>query len=270
LQLLFAAAGKNARLPKGIVSLVKVAREDDGLGSLPEGCDGVGHVILKERDGQAVVKDKGNRPVVLTLLARGQDAVADPIRPNNLCLICVEPSFLLMVAKAELCTLKNVTLSDGLLTSGVAAMEGALKLALAEGGPTHDKGLVVVLAAPEDLNNSFIAGMGHETAEGKVDRGGTGFSVNECVDSVKLLVTISKLLVEDVPDTRRLIIVLVKALLELAVGVSVGSIAKHWSVGECVRAAGAGEHGKGATQCQGPKEGTVPTGGTPKKKQHAG
>jgi hypothetical protein len=68
--LLFAAAGKNAGLPKGIVSLVKVAQEDDGLGALPEGCNGVGRVILEERDSQAVVEDEGDCPIVLAGLAR--------------------------------------------------------------------------------------------------------------------------------------------------------------------------------------------------------
>jgi hypothetical protein len=168
-----------------------------------------------------------------------------------LCPICVVPSFLLTVAKAELCALKNATLSDGLLISGVAALEGVGILPLAEVGPARDEGLVVVLSTLEDLNDPFIAGAGHETAEGKVDRGGTRFPVNERVDGVELLVAVSKLLVKDVPDMRRLIAVLVEALLELAVGAGMGGITKHWSVGECVRAAGAGEHGKGQHNAKG-------------------
>jgi hypothetical protein len=65
-----AAAGKNAGLPKGIVALVEVAHGDNGLCALPEGCDGVGRIILEERNGRAVVEDEGDRPVVLAGLAR--------------------------------------------------------------------------------------------------------------------------------------------------------------------------------------------------------
>jgi hypothetical protein len=267
--LLLTAAGKNTRFPKGIVLLVKVARGDDGLGALVEGCDGVGCVILEEHDGQDVVKDKGNCPVVLAWLARGWDVVADPIWPNNLRPVGVEPSFLLTVAKAELRALKNATLLDNLLTSGVAALEGALVLSLAEGCPAGDKWVVAELATFEGLDDAFIAEARHETLEGEVDGGGTGFTVEVHVDSVKLLV-IAELLVEGVPDERLVVKVLVDALLELAVGA--GSITVHWSwsVGECVRAAGAGEHGKGTTQSQGPREGNAPTGGTLKEEQHSG
>jgi hypothetical protein len=60
-----ATAGKNAGFLKGIVSLVKVAHGDDGLRVLAEGCDEVGRVILKEHNGQAIVEDKGDRPVEL-------------------------------------------------------------------------------------------------------------------------------------------------------------------------------------------------------------
>jgi hypothetical protein len=141
-----------------------------------------------------------------------------------LCPICVVPSFLLTVAKAELHALKNATLSDGLLTSGVAALKGEGVLPLAEVGPARDEGFVVVLSTLEDLDDPFIAGAGHETAEGKVDGGSTGFPVDERVNGVKLLVAVSKLLVEDVPDMWRLIVVLVEALLELAVGAGMGGI----------------------------------------------
>jgi hypothetical protein len=105
-----------------------------------------------------------------------------------------------MVAKAELRALKNATLSDGLLTSGVAALEGAGVLPLAKVGPAHDKGLVVPLSTLEDLDDAFVAVAGHEAAEGKVDGGGTGFSVDVQMDGVKLLVTVAKLLVENMPD----------------------------------------------------------------------
>jgi hypothetical protein len=70
LRLLFAAAGKNPGLPKGIVSLVKVAHGDDGLGALPKSCNEVGCVILEERNSRAVVEDKGDCSVVLAWLAR--------------------------------------------------------------------------------------------------------------------------------------------------------------------------------------------------------
>jgi hypothetical protein len=159
-----------------------------------------------------------------------------------------------MVAKAELRTLKNATLLDGLFTSGLAALEGAGVLPLAEVGPAHNEGLVIPLPTLEDFDDTFVAGAGHESAEGKVDGGGIGFSIDVQVDGVELLVAVSELLVEDVPDKRRLVVVFVKALLELAVSAGMGKITKHWSVGECVRAAGAGEHGRGTTQCQGPRE----------------
>jgi hypothetical protein len=135
----------------------------------------------------------------------------------------------------------------------VAALEGAGVLPLAEVGPACDERLVVPLPAFEDLDDTFIAEAGHEAAEGKVDRRGIGFPFNVRVDSVELLVTGTKFLVKDVPDERRKLVVLVEALLELAVGAGVGSISKHWSVGKCVRAAGAGEHGRGTTQRQGPR-----------------
>jgi hypothetical protein len=170
-----------------------------------------------------------------------------------LCPIGVVPSFLLTIAKAELRALKNATLSNCLLTSGVAVLEGTGVLPLAEVGPARDKGLVVPLPALEDFDDTFVAGAGHKAAEDKVDRGGTGFPVDVQVDSVKLLIAVAKLLVENALDTRRLIVVLVKALLELAVSASMGSITKHWSIGKCVRAAGAGEHERGTTQCQGPR-----------------
>jgi hypothetical protein len=268
--LLFTAAGKNAGFPKGIVSLVKVAQGGNGLGALPEGRNGVERVILEEHDSWAVVEGKGDCPVVLAWLARGQDVVADPIQPNNLCPVGVKPSFLLTVAKAKLHALKNATLLDSLLTSGMAALKGALVLALAEGGPTGDKWFVAVLFTLQDLDDPFVAGTKHKTAEGKVDGGGTRFSVDVCVDGVKLLVAVFKLLVKNVPDTWHLVVILVEALLELAISVGMGSITEHWSVKKCVRAAGAGEHGRGATQRQGPRDRTAPTGKNAKEEQHAG
>jgi hypothetical protein len=126
---------------------------------------------------------------------------------------------------------------------------------------------VAELAAFEGLDDAFVAEALHETPEGKVDGGGTGFTVNVHVDGVELLV-IAELLIKGIPDERLVVKVLVDALLELAVGAE--SITVHWSVGECVRAAGAGEHGKGTIQRQGPRERTAPTGGTPKKEQHSG
>jgi hypothetical protein len=180
---------------------------------------------LEEHDGRAVVEDEGDRPVVLAWLAQARDVVADPIRPNNLRPVDVEPSFLLTVANAELRALKNATLSDGLLTSGVASLEGAGVLPLADVGPPCDKGLVIPLPSLEDLDDAFIAEAGHEAAKGEVDGGGTGFPVDEHVDGIKLLVLES--LVEDIPDKRRKLVVFVKALLELAVGAGVGTITEH-------------------------------------------
>jgi hypothetical protein len=79
-----------------------------------------------------------------------------------------------------------------------------------------------------------------------------------------LLVAVAKLFVKAVPDVDCCIVVFVDTLLELAVGLSMGEITKHWSVGKCVRAAEADEHGRGITQCQGPK-GQRQRGGTPRK-----
>jgi hypothetical protein len=61
--LLFTTAGKNAGFPKGIVLLVEVAHGDNGLGALAEGCNRIERVILKERNGQDVIEDEGDRPV---------------------------------------------------------------------------------------------------------------------------------------------------------------------------------------------------------------
>jgi hypothetical protein len=105
-------------------------RGADGLGALPEGCDGVGRVIFEERDGRAVVEDEGDCPVIMALvglagLTRARGVIVDPIRPNNFRPVGVVPSLLLTVAEAELRALKSETLSDGLLEGGVAALEGA-------------------------------------------------------------------------------------------------------------------------------------------------
>jgi hypothetical protein len=220
-----AATGKNAGLSKGIVLLVKVACGDDGLRALPEGRNGLGRAILEEHDGRAVVEDKGDRPVVLAWLVRAQDIVADPIQRNNLRPVGVVPSFLLTVAKAELRALKNATLSDGLFPSGAATPKSAGVL------PLTDEGVVVPLSTLEDFDNAFVAVVGHEATEGKVDRGGTGFPLDVCVNGVKLLVTVAELLVEAVPDVYCCIAVLVNTLLELAVGLGVGKVSVHWGVG---------------------------------------
>jgi hypothetical protein len=245
-----------------MLSLLAVARGDDGLGGLPEGCDGVGRVINKERDDRAVVEDEGDRPVVVALvglawLARAVGVVVDPIRPNNFCPVGVVPSFLLMVAEAEPRALKSLTLLDSLLEGGVAALEGAGVLTLTEVGPARDERLVVVLAVPEDFDDAFIPGSWHEASEDKVDGRRAAFAVNVRVDGVDLSVVVV-FLVERSPDERLILVVLVDALLELGVGG--GGIIAHWSVGKCVRAAGAGEHGRVATQRQGPRDRTMPTG----------
>jgi hypothetical protein len=193
--------------------------------------------------------------VGLAWLARARGVVMDPIRPNNFRPVGVVPSFLLTVAKAELRTLKSETLSDGLLEGGVAALEGAGVLALTEVGPARDERLVSVLAVPEDLDDAFVPGTRHDAPEDKVDGGSAGFAVDVRVDGVDFP-DIVVFLVERVPDKRLVLVVLVDALLELAVG---GGITVHWSVGKCVRAAGAGEHGRVATQRQGPRDGTTPT-----------
>jgi hypothetical protein len=114
--------------------------------------------------------------------------------------IGVVPSFLLTVAKAELRALKNAALSDGFLTSGVAALEGAGVLPLAEVGPARDKGLVVPLSTLEDFDDTFIVVAGHEAVEDKVDGGGTGFPFDVHVDGVEFFVTVAKLFVEAMPN----------------------------------------------------------------------
>jgi hypothetical protein len=166
----------------------------------------------------------------------------------------VKPSFLLTVAKAELRALKNVTLLDDLLTSGVAALEGALVLALAEGRPAGDEGLMVILSVFEGRNNALKAEERHKAPELKVDGGSVEFAGNVTVHGVELLVVAANFFIEDVPDEQLVHVVLINALLELAVGAGMRSITKHWSVGECVGAAGAGEHKKGTTHRQGPRK----------------
>jgi hypothetical protein len=257
-----AADESRAGFPKGILSLVAVARGANGLGALSEGCNGVGRVVFKERNGRAVVKDEGDRPVVLPLVglawfARARGVVVDPIRPNNFCPVGVVPSFLLTVAKAELRAFKSLTLSDGLLEGGVAALEGAGILALTEVRPARDERLVSVLAVPEEFDDAFVPGTRHEAMEGEVNRGGARFAVDVRVDGVDLP-DIVVFLVKRVPNERLVLVVLVDALLEFADWA--GGITVHWSVGKCVRAAGAGEHRRVATQRQGQGDGTTPTG----------
>jgi hypothetical protein len=184
--------------------------------------------------------------------------------------IGVVPSFLLTVAKAELRALKNATLWDGLFASGVAALEGAGVLPLGKVAPSRDEGFVVPFSTLEDLDDAFVSVAGHGAAEDKVDGGGTRFPLDVRVDGIKLLVAVAKLFVEAMPDVDRCIVVFVDTLLELAVGLSMGEITKHWSVGKCVRAAGADEHGRVATQRQGPRDGITPTGKNAKEEQYAG
>jgi hypothetical protein len=179
--------------------------------------------------------------------------------------IGVVPFFLLTVAGAELRALKNATLSDGLFASGVAALEGVGVLPLAEVGPSRDEGFVVPLSTLEDLDDAFVAVAGHEAAKGKVDGGGTGFPFNVRVDGDKLLVAVAKLLVKAVPDVDCCIVVFVDMLLELAVGLGVGEISKHWSVGKGVRAAGAGEHRRGQHNVKGQRTEQCQRGRTPRK-----
>jgi hypothetical protein len=255
-----------------MLSLLVVARGDDGLRGLAEGCDGVGRIINGERDERAVVEDEGDRPVIVTLVrlawrARAVGVVVDPIWPNNFCPVGVVPSFLLTVAKAEPRALKSLTLSDGLLEGGVAALKGAGVLALAEVGPACDERLVVVLAVPEDLDDAFVPCAWHEAPEGEVDGGLAGFPVDVRVDGVDLSVVVV-FLVERTPDERLVLVVLVDVLLELGVGG--GGIIAHWSVGECVRAAGAGEHGRVTTQRQRQGDRITPMGKNAKGEQHAG
>jgi hypothetical protein len=205
-----------------MLSLLAVARGDDGLRGLTEGCDGVGRVINEECDERAVVEDEGDRPIVVALMGlawrtRAVGVVVDPIRPNNFRPVGVVPSLLLTVAEAEPRTLKSLTLSDGLLEGGVAALEGAGVLALAEVGPARDERLVIILAVLEDFDNAFIPGTRHEAPEDEVDGRSAGFAVNVCVDSVNLSVVVV-FLVERSPDERLILVVLVDALLQLGVG----------------------------------------------------
>jgi hypothetical protein len=182
--------------------------------------------------------------------------------------IGVVPSFLLTVAKAELRALKNATLLDDLLTSGVAALEGAGVLPLAEVGPPCDEGLVVPLSTLEDLDDAFVAIAGHEAAEGKVDEGGTGFSFNVRVDGVEFLVAVAKLFVEAVPDVDCCIIIFVDTLLELAVGLSMGETTNtevSGSVSELLE-----QVNTEGWQHNARAKGITPTGKNAKEKQHAG
>jgi hypothetical protein len=229
-----------------MLSLLAVARGNDGLGALPEGCDGVGRVINEERNCRAVVEDEGDRPVVVALVrlawrAGAVGVVVDPIRPNNFRPVGVVPSFLLTIAEAELRALKSNILSDGLLNGGVAALEGSGVLALAEVGPARDEGLVVVLAVPEDFDDAFVPGARHEALEDEVDRGFAGLAIDVRMDCVDLSVVVV-CLVERFPDEQLVLVILEDALAEFTVD---GDLVGHWSAGKCVRAAGAGEHGRG-------------------------
>jgi hypothetical protein len=103
-----------------------------------------------------------------------------------------------------------------------------------------------------------------------VDGRGTGLSLNVRVDGVELLVVVPVLLVKATPDVERCIVVLADTILEFAVGLHVVEITVHWSDGKCVRAAGADEHRRVATQRQGQGDGTTPTGKNAKEEQHAG
>jgi hypothetical protein len=125
---------------------------------------------------------------------------------------------------------------------------------------------VSVFAVPEDFDDAFVPGTRHEASEDEVNGGGARFAIDVCVDGVDFP-DIAVFLVERVPDERLVLVVLVDALLDFAVG---GGITVHWSVGKCVRAAGAGEHGRVATQRQGPRDGITPTGKNAKEEQHAG
>jgi hypothetical protein len=254
-----------------MLSLLAVARGDDGLGALPEGCNGVGRVIVEERDGGAVVKDEGDCPVVMALVrlawfARAVGVVVDPIRPNNFRPVGVVPSFLLTVAEAELRALKSEILSDGLFNGGVAALEGAGVLALTEVGPARDERLVPILAVPEDFDDAFVPCALHEAPEGEVDGGFARFAIDVRVNGVDLS-DIVVCLVERFPDEQLVLVVFEDTLAKFAVG---GDLVGHWSVGKCVRAAGAGEHGRVATQRQGPRDGITPTGKNAREEQHAG
>jgi hypothetical protein len=211
-----------------MLSLLAVARGDDRLGALPEGCDGVGRVILEERNGRAVVEDEGDRPVVVTLVglawfARARGIVVDPIRPNNFCPVGVVPSLLLTVAKAELRAFKSLTLSDGLLEGGVAALKGAGVLALTEVGPARDERLVSVFAVPEDFDDAFVLCARHEAPEDEVDGGCTGFAIDIRVDGVDLP-DIVVFLVERVSDKQLVLVIFVDAFSQFAVG---GGITVH-------------------------------------------
>jgi hypothetical protein len=204
--------------------------------------------------------------VGLAWRARAVGVVMDPIRPNNFCPVGVVPSLLLTVAEAELRALKSKTLSDGLLKGGVAALAGTGVLALAEVGPACDERLVSVLAVPEDLDDAFIPCAWHEAPEGKVDGGLAGFAVDVRVDGVDFP-DIVVFLVERFPDKQLVLVILVDAFAKFTVD---GDFVGHWSIGKCVRAAGAGEHGRVTTQRQGPRDGITPTGKNAKEEQHAG
>jgi hypothetical protein len=102
-----------------------------------------------------------------------------------LCPVGVKPSFLLTLAKAELPALKNATLLDGLLTGGVAALEGMLVLALAEGRSAGDKGLMVVLGVFEGCDDTLKVEEPHKAPELKLDGGSVRFAGNVTVHSVE-------------------------------------------------------------------------------------
>jgi hypothetical protein len=77
-----------------------------------------------------------------------------------------------------------------------------------------------------------------------VDGGLARFAVDVRVDGVDLS-DIVVCLVERIPDEQLVLVVFENTLSEFAVD---RDFAGHWSVGKCVRAAGADEHGRVTTQ----------------------
>jgi hypothetical protein len=109
----------------------------------------------------------------------------------------------------------------------VAVLESALVLALTEGRPNHEKGLVVKLRVLEGCDDAFEVEKQHKALELEVDSRSVEFTGNVCVHGVKLLVVAAKLFIEDMPDKQLVHVVFVNVLLKLAVGTGVSGIIKH-------------------------------------------
>jgi hypothetical protein len=138
---------------------------------------------------------------------------------------------------------KNATLLDSLFTSGVLVLTGAFVLAVTKGGPTSDKCFVVKLSLSKGHNNAFEVTEWHKALEPQLDSRAEEVICSVHVDSVELLVLITKLFIECQKHKHLVIVVLADALSQCGMGMGVVKIAEHWSVQSVLELQNAVEHG---------------------------